>query len=267
MTGWLGKAFVAGVLVFLAAPLVVVAGVSVNQPKRLLFPPEGFSLRWYGELFTKSDWAGSLTNSAIIAVLAGLLAVSVALPLALYIWSRGGLLGRVLFGLGIAPFLLPPGHLRPRVHGVLDLGRPLRAHSRDDHLACGVPGRASPGHHLARPRRHRPLVDRGCAHHGREPKNRVSDRCPSPGPPLRHLRFSLRRRPQPERVHHRLHGRRLLRRDPADQDLPIPFVTVTRPSWHRPAVLFVLIAVVVFGAIARFGDLPRLLGAHRSKDA
>ena len=41
MTGWLGKAFVAGVLIFLAAPLVVVAGVSVNQPKRLLFPPEG----------------------------------------------------------------------------------------------------------------------------------------------------------------------------------------------------------------------------------
>lgn len=108
MTGWLGKGFVAAVLVFLAAPLVVVCGVSVNTPKRLLFPPEGFSLRWYGELFVRSDWAGALTNSVLIAVLAGLLAVCVALPLALYIWSHGGLRGRALFGLGIAPFMLPP---------------------------------------------------------------------------------------------------------------------------------------------------------------
>jgi putative spermidine/putrescine transport system permease protein len=49
----LKKIYVSIILTFLAAPLVVIAGVSVNSPKRLLFPPEGFSLKWYVELFSE----------------------------------------------------------------------------------------------------------------------------------------------------------------------------------------------------------------------
>ena len=35
------------VALFLAAPLIVVAGVSVNEKQDLAFPPVGFSLAWY----------------------------------------------------------------------------------------------------------------------------------------------------------------------------------------------------------------------------
>ena len=36
--------FMALVALFLAAPLIVVAGVSLNAERQLLFPPEGLSL-------------------------------------------------------------------------------------------------------------------------------------------------------------------------------------------------------------------------------
>ena len=48
--------FMGLVLVALLAPLVVVAGVSVNEKKELIFPPHGFSLCWYGELLSQADW-------------------------------------------------------------------------------------------------------------------------------------------------------------------------------------------------------------------
>ena len=42
--------------IFLAAPIVVVAGVSVNAKQSLNFPPQGFSLAWYGAIFTDTGW-------------------------------------------------------------------------------------------------------------------------------------------------------------------------------------------------------------------
>jgi ABC-type spermidine/putrescine transport system permease subunit I len=72
----------------LAAPLIVVAGVSVNAKKTLLFPPEGFSLSWYGDIFTESDWRGALVASLVLAALAAALAVAIALPLAWFLWRR-----------------------------------------------------------------------------------------------------------------------------------------------------------------------------------
>ena len=74
--------FVALVVLFLAAPLIIVAGVSLNASKQLLFPPRGLSLAWYVELFREPDWLNALKNSLIIAVLSAALAVSIAFPLA-----------------------------------------------------------------------------------------------------------------------------------------------------------------------------------------
>jgi putative spermidine/putrescine transport system permease protein len=108
MTKLLRNLFMGAVLVMLAAPLVVVAGVSLNEPKQLIFPPQGFSLGWYVELLTQSDWLNAVTNSVVIAVLSGVLAVSIAFPLAYFLWRYRVFYARVLFGLGVAPFMLPP---------------------------------------------------------------------------------------------------------------------------------------------------------------
>jgi len=108
MNGWFRNGFLSAVVVFLAAPLVVVAGVSLNAKKQLLFPPEGLSFRWYVELLTAGDWLNAVKNSLIIAFSSGLLSLSIALPLAYFIWRYRVFYARALFTLGVAPFMLPP---------------------------------------------------------------------------------------------------------------------------------------------------------------
>jgi putative spermidine/putrescine transport system permease protein len=93
---------------FLALPLIVVAGISVNQGQQLLFPPKGFSLSWYLELFVQNDWRNALQNSVVIALCSATLAVSIALPLAYAVWRHVSGVARILFSVGLAPFTLPP---------------------------------------------------------------------------------------------------------------------------------------------------------------
>jgi putative spermidine/putrescine transport system permease protein len=108
MKSRLGPAYVGVVLLLLVLPLVVVAGVSLNGGQTLSFPPEDPSLRWYGELVRAPDWMRPLRNSLLIAALAALIAVAVALPLALHAWGRGGWGAQLMAALGVAPFMLPP---------------------------------------------------------------------------------------------------------------------------------------------------------------
>jgi putative spermidine/putrescine transport system permease protein len=93
---------------FLAMPLIVVAGVSVNEKKSLTFPPDGLSLAWYGELFTDPGWRGALVASLLLAAFAAALAVIIALPLAYFLWRRIAPWANVFRLLGVAPFILPP---------------------------------------------------------------------------------------------------------------------------------------------------------------
>ncbi|AJE49092.1 ABC transporter permease [Celeribacter indicus] len=108
MTRMLKTTYVFVILALLVAPLVVVAAVSLNGPQTLRFPPVDPSLRWYGELFRQDEWLVPLRHSLVIAACAAALAVAVALPLALFAWQRRGPAVRVLAGIGLAPFALPP---------------------------------------------------------------------------------------------------------------------------------------------------------------
>jgi putative spermidine/putrescine transport system permease protein len=94
--------------IFLAAPIVVVAGVSVNAKQSLNFPPQGFSLSWYSAIFTDPGWRAALFASVILALCAAALAVAIALPLAWFLWRRLAPWAQVFQLLGIAPFTLPP---------------------------------------------------------------------------------------------------------------------------------------------------------------
>ena len=100
--------FLTFTLIFLISPIVVVGGVSLNAKKVLFFPPQGFSLAWYVELFTESAWLIPVKNSLIIATLSSLVALSIALPLAYFLWRYRVFYARALFMLGISPFILPP---------------------------------------------------------------------------------------------------------------------------------------------------------------
>ncbi|CDZ26955.1 ABC transporter permease [Neorhizobium galegae] len=98
--------FVVGL--FLALPLIVVAGVSINARQTLAFPPQGFSLSWYGQIFTNPEWRNALVASLTLAASSALLALLIALPLAWFLWRRIAPWANIFQLLGVAPFTLPP---------------------------------------------------------------------------------------------------------------------------------------------------------------
>jgi putative spermidine/putrescine transport system permease protein len=95
-------------IVFLVAPLVIVAIVSINENRYMDFPPEGFSLGWYGELWVDSGWRGAIGRSVTIAAASAALAVAIATPLAYVLRAYRIRLAPLLYALGILPFMLPP---------------------------------------------------------------------------------------------------------------------------------------------------------------
>src|SRR5690606_38362998 len=102
------RLFMALVALVLAAPIVVVAGVSFNAQRTLTFPPVGFSLAWFGEVFTDAGWRGALLTSLAIAAGSAALAVAIAFPLAWFLWRWHAPWARLFQALGTAPFILPP---------------------------------------------------------------------------------------------------------------------------------------------------------------
>jgi putative spermidine/putrescine transport system permease protein len=108
MNAFLRRVYFTAVALFLAAPIIIVAGVSVNEKQDLSFPPKGFSLSWYGQIFLDPEWRRALVASILLALTAAALAVAVALPLAWFLWRRIAPWANVFQILGLAPFILPP---------------------------------------------------------------------------------------------------------------------------------------------------------------
>jgi putative spermidine/putrescine transport system permease protein len=105
---FLARLSFAVVAVFLAAPLVVIGAVSVNKKQMLNFPPQGFSIDWFAQIFTDPEWFRALIASLVLAALSAALAVAIALPLSWFLWRRDAPWARIFQVLGVAPFTLPP---------------------------------------------------------------------------------------------------------------------------------------------------------------
>ncbi len=100
--------YMAAVGLFLSLPIMVVAGVSVNRKQDLSFPPVGFSTAWYEQIFVDPGWRAALLNSIWLALASAVIAVAIALPLAWFLWRRIAPWANVFQVLGLAPFILPP---------------------------------------------------------------------------------------------------------------------------------------------------------------
>jgi hypothetical protein len=59
--------FLALIAVFLAAPLLIVTGVSFNGTARMSFPPSHPSFLWYGTFFADKGWMSAFTPSLGVA--------------------------------------------------------------------------------------------------------------------------------------------------------------------------------------------------------
>jgi putative spermidine/putrescine transport system permease protein len=94
-------------ILYLIAPTLVIVPMSFTEARILSFPPEGFSLEWYGQMFSDRQWASALANSAQVAVLTATLSVVLGTLAALAL-ARGRFRGRtVVNGLVLAPLIVP----------------------------------------------------------------------------------------------------------------------------------------------------------------
>lgn len=265
MTRKVQALYVVLILAFLMAPIVVVAGVSLNGQQSLRFPPQDLSLRWYAALFGQADWLVPLRNSLVIATLSSLLAVLVALPLALHVWSRDNWLARALYMLGVAPFMLPPvisalgflvfwvsaglyGRMSATIlsHAVFLVTLPLVT------ISLGLGG-----------------VDRSLIEAARTMGATRGQVLRTVILPLilpymvSGYAFAFVLSLNEYIIAYMVAGFTV-------ETLPIKIFNSLRygytPIMGVVSVLFLVLAVVVFGLIGKFGNLPRLLGAERMQD-
>jgi putative spermidine/putrescine transport system permease protein len=257
--------FMALVALFLAAPLIVVAGVSLNVEKQLLFPPQGLSLTWYLDLFREDDWLNAVENSLIIAVLSAALAVSIAFPLAYFLWRHQVWYAKALFALGLAPSTLPPvitalgflvfwvstgfyGQMIATLvsHAIFFVTLPLVT------ISLGLESID------------RQLIEASQVMGADDRTVFRTVILPLVRPYLiSGYAFAFVLSLNEYIVAYMVAGFTV-------ETLPIKIFNSLRygytPIMASVAVVFVLLAILVFGLIARFGDLPKLLGAWSSKE-
>lgn len=92
--------------ILLVAPIVIVIPLSFASGRSFRFPPQGFSLQWYENIFTNKQWSSALTNSLTIAIFVALVATVLGTLAALAMrWSpkSTGIMRAVL----ISPMVMP----------------------------------------------------------------------------------------------------------------------------------------------------------------
>ena len=99
--------YAAAMLTFLVAPIIIVLILSFSSSDFLIFPPPGFSLRWYEKLLHAHDWHAALGFSielgAIVAAIAVLLGTFGAFGLV-----RGKMPARrAIFLFALTPVIIP----------------------------------------------------------------------------------------------------------------------------------------------------------------
>lgn len=92
---------------FLLLPILFIAALSFGASQWLLFPPPGWTLRWYAELIADPRWLQSAWTSFYIATFVSALSVIVGF-LASYALVRGAFRGReTLKAFFLTPMILP----------------------------------------------------------------------------------------------------------------------------------------------------------------
>jgi putative spermidine/putrescine transport system permease protein len=96
-------ALTAAMVVFILAPLLVTVAISISDTQFVVFPPRGFTLRWYAKVLTDPDFQDSLSFSFTLAVGVTAGALLLGVPAAFAV-TRHQFPGR---GIAVAALLSP----------------------------------------------------------------------------------------------------------------------------------------------------------------
>lgn len=99
--------FVAVVYIFLMTPLVIVLLAAFNSGEYLTFPPEGFSLKWFGNFFQSQPFMDAIKVSLKLAILTMICVSILGTTAALYVVRYAGKWKDSLRLIMVSPILLP----------------------------------------------------------------------------------------------------------------------------------------------------------------
>lgn len=98
---------VALVYIFLFGPLVIIAATSFGASEVVEFPPSGFSLRWFSNIFSSDTFMSTLVFSFEIALIATVIALIIGIPAA-YSLSRENYKGKqIIKSFFLSPLIIP----------------------------------------------------------------------------------------------------------------------------------------------------------------
>jgi len=98
---------VLGLLAFLSAPAFLMIPLSFDSGSGLTWPPKGFSLQWYEQMFTSPVWMQAITRSLIVGVGTGLLAMLIGTPAA-FLLVRANMRGKsAMLAFVLSPIVVP----------------------------------------------------------------------------------------------------------------------------------------------------------------
>ena len=109
MRSLLSRVFMGFIAIWIVLPILVVCLAALNGGRTMFFPPEDPTLaRFVAFFLTEEVWVRSLRNSLLVAVGSAVLAVLAAWPIAYGLWRRADRYSKLLAGLASMPFALPP---------------------------------------------------------------------------------------------------------------------------------------------------------------
>src|SRR5471030_709564 len=105
------------VSLFLLLPVLFIVALSFGDSQWLMFPPPGWTWRWYAMLFTDPGWLDSLMTSVELGVVVMVLSVVLGLFASLAL-TRGNFRGRALLkAFFLTPMVLPVVVLAVALYG------------------------------------------------------------------------------------------------------------------------------------------------------
>ncbi len=92
-----------------ALPIIVVCAAALNGGRSMLFPPQDPTLARFGEFFlTEPVWKNALMHSIFIAFASAAVAVLIAWPVAWWLWRYNSRWSKTMATITSMPFALPP---------------------------------------------------------------------------------------------------------------------------------------------------------------
>lgn len=95
------------VYMFLLSPLLIIILTSFSDTNRVVFPPQGFTLRWFEKAIHTAEFTSSLLLSIRIALVSVLIACVLGTMISLWFWKSTSRAKGIFESIFLAPIIIP----------------------------------------------------------------------------------------------------------------------------------------------------------------